>query len=608
MKTFNSWDPEEYRKKFILFTWLIVVVFSIICLRLWYMQVINGEKFKELSENNRIRLEALPPYRGEIYDRNGVLVVDNRPSFNLCVASENIRDEGNLILNLSRLIQLDSSQLRNRINDIQNYPLFKPIGIKRDLGWNELSLMEMHKLDLPGVVIQTEPIRNYLFGKFASHLIGYVGEINERELKSGKFPNSRMGDFIGKSGIERKWQRYLDGIRGGRQIEVDVLGRSSRILREIKPHPGNSLFITIDYRLQKVAEELLTGKAGSIIAMNPKNGEILAMVSAPSFDPNAFARGITLEEWKSLINNPLHPLENKALQGQYPPGSVFKIVTAAAALEEEVISPYDRIFCPGWHKCGNRIYRCWIKRGHGNMDIHKALVQSCDTFFYQMGQKLGIDRLARYARGFGFGMPTGINFRDEKAGLIPISRWKLKKYGIPWQEGETLSCAIGQGFVLATPLQIVVAISAIANGGDIYRPQIVSKIKDTNGKIIKEFPPIKVKSLPISKENLRIIKEALFGVVNQPRGTGEAAQSNRVDICGKTGTAQVIRSDLDKGQDEKDVPYLHRDHAWFAAFAPKEDSEIAVVVLVEHGGYGGITSAPMAKAIIEEYFRTRGNT
>lgn len=608
MGTFNSWDPEEYRRKFISFTWLIVVVFGIICLRLWYMQVINGEKFKELSENNRIRLEALPPYRGEIYDRNGVLLVDNRPSFNLCVTSEDIRDGDNLILNLSRFIQSDSSRLRNRINDIQNHPPFKPIGVKRDLSWDELPLIEMHKLDLPGVVIQIEPIRNYLFGEFASHLIGYVGEINEQELKSGEFPNSKMGDLIGKNGIERKWQRYLDGIGGGRQIEVDVLGRISRILKEIKPHPGNNLFITIDYRLQKVAEELLRGKAGSIIAMNPKDGEILAMVSAPSFDPNAFARVITLEEWKSLINNPSHPLENKALQGQYPPGSIFKIVTAAAVLEEEVISPHDRIFCPGWHKCGDRIYRCWRKRGHGSMDIHKAQVQSCDTFFYQVSQKLGIDRLARYARGFGLGMPTGIDLGDEKAGLIPTSKWKLKRYGISWQEGETLSCAIGQGFVLVTPLQMVVATSAIANGGAIYRPQIVSKIEDINGKIIKEFPPIKVRSLPISKETLRIIKEALFGVVNEPRGTGGAAQSNKVDICGKTGTAQVIGSDLDKGQDEKDVPYLCRDHAWFVAFAPKEDSEIAVVVLVEHGGYGGTTAAPMAKAIIEEYFRTKGNT
>ncbi len=603
LRVFESSDPEEYKRRFALFTGIIITLVGIIALRLWFLQIIRGEEFKRLSENNRIRLETIPPCRGQIYDRNGVLVVDNRPSFNLCVESEDIRNKDNLIFHLSRLLGCEISEIRDKIDNSQNRPPFKPICIKKDLSWAELSLIKIHKLDLPGVIIEVEPTRNYPLGQFASHLIGYVGEIDERELKSAKFPNNEMGDFIGKGGVERRWHNYLDGIRGGRQLEVDVLGRNLKVLGETNPHPGKNLFLTLDHRLQKLAEDLFKGRAGSIIAMNPKNGEILALASSPSFDPNAFARGITFDEWESLITDPLHPLENKAFQGQYPPGSVFKVVVAVAALEERVLSLNTQIVCRGRHRCGNHIYRCWRRGGHGTMELHTALVQSCDVFFYQVGQRLGIDRIARYARAFGLGTPTGIDLKDEKSGLVPTSQWKLERYGIPWQEGETLSCAIGQGFFLVTPLQMAVATSAVANGGIIYRPQIVRRIEDTDGRVIKEFVPTSKGHLPVSSETLSILKDGLFGVVNEPRGTGWRARSKMVTICGKTGTAQVVRLDENKGRDEKDVPYLHRDHAWFVAFAPKEDSEITVVVLLEHSGHGGAAAAPIAKEIIDEYFR-----
>lgn len=607
LKVFESSDPEEYKRRFALFTGIIITLVGIIALRLWFLQVIRGEEFKRLSENNRIRLETIPPCRGQIYDRNGVLVVDNRPSFNLCVESEDIRNKDNLVFRLSHLLGCEASEIEGKIGTSQNRPPFKPTYIKKDLTWVELSLIKMHKLDLPGVIIEVEPTRNYPLGQFASHLIGYVGEIDERELTSRKFPSNEMGDFIGKSGVERRWHDYLDGVRGGRQLEVDVLGRNLRLLGETNPHPGKNIFLTLDHRLQRLAEDLFEEKAGCIIAMNPKNGEILALASSPSFDPNAFAKGITIDEWKSLITNPLHPLENKAFQGQYPPGSVFKIVVATAALEEKVLSLNTQILCRGRYRCGNRIYRCWRRGGHGTMDFHTALVQSCDVFFYQVGQRLGIDKIARYSRTFGLGMLTGIDLKDEKSGLVPTSHWKLERYGIPWQEGETLSCAIGQGFFLVTPLQMAVATSAVANGGVIYRPQIVRRIEDNDGKVIKEFPPISKGLLPVSSETLSIIKDGLFGVVNEPKGTGWRARSKMVTVCGKTGTAQVVRLDENKRHDEKDVPYLYRDHAWFVAFAPKEDSEITVVVLLEHSGHGGAVAAPLAKEIIEEYFRIRAD-
>lgn len=610
MSQFPAFSPREvegYKKRFTYLTFLTVAIFGTICLKLWFLQIIKGDEFRRVSENNRIRLEIIPPYRGEIYDRNGTLMADNRPSFNLCVMKEDVNDMDSLVERLNRLIGLDQLQIREMIyneHNASNHSPFKPVVIKRDLGWDELSLIEMHKLDLPGVTIEVEPKRNYLFGEYVCHLIGYVGEINKQELESREFSRNKVGDFIGKVGIERKWQRYLMGIHGGRQMEVDAQGRVLGILQEIKPYAGDNLFLTINCDLQMAAYNLLKGKAGCIIAIDPRDGEILAMASSPTFDPNALARGIGISEWESLIHNPSHPFENKALQGQYPPGSIFKIITAAAALEEGIIASDTRFTCEGQLRYGDRIYKCWKERGHGTVDIHKALVESCDSFFYQVGDRLGIIRLARYARAFGLGMLTGIDLGNEKSGLIPTPKWKFEKYEAPWWEGETLSCAIGQGFLLVTPLQMVVITSAIANGGTIYRPQVVSRVEDVNGQVKMRFQPIKVGNLPVSQRNLLIVKEALFGVVNEPKGTGRAARSRKISTCGKTGTAQVIGLDKRGDEDEQDSPYLHRDHAWFIAYAPKDRSEIAVVVLIEHGGRGGTVAAPIAKEIVETYFKT----
>jgi penicillin-binding protein 2 len=409
-----------------------------------------------------------------------------------------------------------------------------------------------------------------------------------------------MGDLIGKYGVEQKWEPFLKGIDGGRQVEVDALGREIKVMRRVESHPGNNAFLTIDLDLQMTCENLLRGKEGVIVAMNPQNGKILAMASHPPFDPSLFAGGINRDDWENLIQNPFHPLQNRAIQGQYAPGSTFKIITAAAGLQEGVISPQETLFCGGSYRFGNRTYRCWKKGGHGHVKLHRALVESCDVFFYQVGQRLGIDTLARYARGFGLGKQTGISLNDEKPGLIPTSAWKKKAYGEAWYGGETLSCAIGQGFILVTPLQLVNVISAIANRGILYRPQIVERIERTNGKVAKSYSPVSTGKIPFSWENLMIIGEGLYGVVNELRGTGRVARIRGVTIAGKTGTAQVIRLREDMTEEEE-TPYEYRDHAWFVAYAPVEDPLISVVVLVEHGGHGASAAAPLAKKVMEKY-------
>jgi penicillin-binding protein 2 len=411
-----------------------------------------------------------------------------------------------------------------------------------------------------------------------------------------------MGAMIGKYGVEYQWETYLRGVDGGRQIEVDALGREIKELRSVEPFPGNNLTLTIDFDLQKVAEEAFQEKTGALIAMDPRNGRILAMVSKPSFDPDTFARSISLEDWKSLTENPLSPLQNKGIQGQYPPGSVFKIITAIAGLETGAITPNTQFTCRGIYPYGNRDFRCWREEGHGTINLHRAIVESCDIFFYQVGLKVGVDAIAHYAEEFGLGNPTGIALPHEKSGIVPSTSWKKERLGVPWYSGETLSLAVGQGYINATPLQLLMLISAIANGGRLYLPHVTEKVEDVYGNVIKEWPVSEMRKVDVSEKTLEIIQQALMGAVNDPHGTGWACVLKQAKVAGKTGTAQVIKipQNFKKGDMDR-LPWKYRDHAWFVAYAPFEDPIIAVVVLVEHGGYGGAAAAPIAKRVIEKY-------
>lgn len=601
IRAFDSAEVEEYRKRFDRITVLVIVVFAIFFTRLWYLQIIKGNEYLKRSDRNCLRIQYMPAPRGDIFDRQERVLVQSRPSFSVSLVREDVKDINKLVNCLSPLLKKSPAHLWEKIVAAKNMPRYMPIRLCEDVDLDTVALVEMFKFEMPGVTIEVEPKRSYVYGYMASHLFGYLGEINDKELKSEQYKNVRMGELIGRCGLEKIYQRELMGKRGGRQVEVDAAGRVMSVYGDIPPAPGNKIYLTLDSDLQRVAEDAMAGRSGAVAAMDPRNGKILVWASCPNINLESFVQGLTREEWLRLLNDPLRPLPDKIVQGQYPPGSSYKIITMAAALEEKVIDPVNTLYCSGYYRLGNRTYRCWEEKGHGSVDVHKAIVRSCDVYFYEVGRRLGVNRLAHYARSFGLGKTTQIEL-PEKSGLVPTSDWKSRRYKVPWQEGETLSVAIGQGFNLVTPLQMLGVISAVANGGVLYCPQFVEKIVDLDGKPIKQFKPIINGRISVSKRNLEIIRDGLFGVVNEPHGTGGACRLSAVMVGGKTGTAQVVRLPQYRAKDMDAVPYKYRDHAWFIAFAPVDDPEIAIAVLVEHGGHGGSAAAPVAKAVLEEYF------
>ncbi|RLB18352.1 MAG: penicillin-binding protein 2 [Deltaproteobacteria bacterium] len=585
---------------------IVVLIFFVgLLFRLWYLQVVNGWKYREKSENNRIHLQDIPPLRGMIFDRNGRLLVDNRAGYDLCVIPEDVQDPEGLLDRLNNLVGIDLNQARQLYRKGLNSLPFKTVRIKRNLSRDELAVIETHRFNLPGITIQVRPQRHYLYNHLAVHVLGYLGEITEQQLASGKYVNNRGGDLIGKSGMERQWQRILNGIPGGEQVEVDAAGRKLHVISRKKAIPGANVFLTIDSRLQGVAENALEGKAGAVVAMNPMSGEILAMASSPWFDPNLFVKGIDRETWEGMVKGTNHPLQNRAISGQYPPGSVFKIVVALGALQEGVLDPEEKLFCGGSYRLGKSVYRCWKRAGHGWISLHKGLAQSCDVYFYQVGKTLGIDNISRYARKMGLGARTGLDLPHEKPGLIPTRQWKLRRWRVPWQQGETLSTAIGQSYVLVTPVQMACLISSVFNGGKVLKPQLTKRIQLPGGDDIQGFHAEERWDLGIEKAYLEQVKKALIGVVNEPHGTGGKARMEHVVVAGKTGTAQVVSlPKADRRGKEEEIPEAFRDHAWFVAIAPANQPKIAVAVVVEHGGHGGSAAGPIAKEVISAYLGT----
>jgi penicillin-binding protein 2 len=466
------------------------------------------------------------------------------------------------------------------------------------VAWATLAAVESHQFDIPGINIEVSNKRHYPPAGFAAHVLGYVGEVNPREM--AQFTGYRMGDLIGKFGIEKSWESYLRGQGGGQQIEVDAAGKRLRMLGEVEATAGQSLVLTLDGTLQEKTEAALEGRQAPIVVLDVHSGEVLAMASRPIFDPNVFARGITVDEWRSLVQDPVHPLNNRAIQGQYPPGSTFKVMMAAAALEKGVVSPSTRFFCSGGLPFGNHFFHCWKKGGHGSVDLRQAIAQSCDVYFYQVGQRLGINAIAEYARKFGLGAPLGIGLDHEAGGLIPDSVWKKERLGAPWFAGETLSVVIGQGYVTATPLQMAVAAATIANGGTVYRPHLVKRVLSDDGEPIQEYPPEVIRKTGINPHTLELVREGMQDVVNSKTGTGKKAQLPDILVAGKTGTSQVIAGTRGKG---KKLPRQYRDHAWFIAFAPADAPEVAVACLLEHAGEGGgAAAAPVVHEVLAAYF------
>ncbi len=577
------------------------MIFGFFLSRVWFLQVIKGSYYKEQSESNRIRVVYLQPPRGLIFDRRGELLANNVPSFNLYLVLEDVQDLKLLTERLMSLIEIDPAELDRRIRSRRQKVPYVPIKIKEGMSLKEVALIESHRLDLAGVQMEAEPQRNYIYGPLAAHLLGYVGEVSPSQLQEPENQGLFSGTTVGQNGVEKTYDPYIRGGVGEKVIEVDAMGHEKKTLRITHAVPGNDVYLTIDYRLQRAAEQALGSEAGSIVALDVRNGEILALVSHPPFDPNLLSRTLSPATWEALIKDPRRPLTNRATQGQYPPGSTFKLVVTAAGLESREITPEQQVQCAGKMVFGNRTYSDWKKGGHGPMNMTSAIVQSCDVYFYELGRRLGIERMADYSSRFGLGRPTGIELTSEKSGVVPTPQWKIRTKREPWFPGETLSASIGQGFLTVTPLQLANLIATVAAFGDRYQPHLIKAIRDRATGRLYEFPPVEVEKVEVEKETFAFLRRALDGVVSEPNGTGRRAQSGLTRIGGKTGTAQVVG--LKPGVETKSLPKHLQDHAWFIAFAPVESPRIAVVVLVENGGGGGETAAPLAKRVIEEYIQ-----
>jgi penicillin-binding protein 2 len=602
-KFIKSVDSDWYKQRIFGVIICVLTAFAIIIARLIYLQVIVGAEYRHLSLNNSIRLKSIEPPRGLILDRKGRRLADNRPSFDVNITLKDTRNLNQTVESLSRHLALSSEEIRSKIRDQRGLAAYKPILVKQDIGRNALAAIEVHKHELPGVSVDVKVRRNYVHNRRAAHLIGYLSEISPEELSSDRYPGYRRGDYIGKFGAEKTYEHFLRGERGGRQVEVNANGQVVRELKTVAAKPGQSVYLTIDQDLQRKAEELLSGVAGAVVAVEPDSGRVLVLASNPSFDQNDFGGRMSYEQWDALVSNPFRPMENKAIQGEYPPGSTYKILTAIAGLEEGVVDERTEFHCPGFYRFGNRVYRCWKRGGHGRVDIRSAISESCDVFFYLVGERLGVDRLAWYAKACGLGAKTGIDLEQEASGLIPTAAWKKQRTGVSWQPGETLSLAIGQGFNLVTPLQMAVFTAAVANGGTLYVPRILEAIKDSEEQTQFAGTPQILGRLPVSPENLAIVREGLQDVVNGERGTARRIRMKHIAICGKTGTSQVIsRRDSDPLA-EKDRPPHMRAHAWFVAYAPAAKPAIAVAVVVEHGEHGSSAAAPVAGELIKAYFR-----
>ena len=580
----------------------VLIIFALMLMRVWYLQIAWGKYYTKMSENNRIRIVPLQPRRGFILDRSSRLLVTYQPSFNLYLILEDIPDRDVLIGKLSDLLSQSRSEIEARLERRKPIIPYLPVKIKEGLSLREIALLEANQLDLPGVRIQAEPQRYYLYGSLAAHTLGYVGEVTATQLEDPENERILPGTVVGKFGVEHIYDRYLRAKSGKKVIEVDALGYEVKQLERQEPHPTHDVYLTIDLELQKVAEEALENRSGAIVAIDPNNGEILVMTSQPAFDPNQLSRGLTTKEWERISQDPEHQLTNRATQGQYPPGSIYKLVVAAAALESGHID-YSQT-CRGGLRFGGRFYKDWKRGGHGEMDLYSGIVQSCDVLFYHLGRTLGIDLISEYAFLFGLGQPTGIELLSEKAGLIPTKSWKKKTRQEPWYPGEDLSAAIGQGYITVTPLQMANLIAAFAKDGVRYKPHIVKAVR---GRLAGEWiqtPIIRLEDIKLRKETFDYIRAAVAGVVAEKDGTGRRAYSQIVSIAGKTGTAQVVSNK--PGIKTEDLPKKFQDHAWFVAFAPVEDPKIAIAVLLENGGSGGKEAAPVAKKVIEAFFKNDG--
>ncbi|MBN2318116.1 MAG: penicillin-binding protein 2 [Acidobacteria bacterium] len=591
---------QETNKQFVqqrlnYFRYPVLLIFLILVARLWQLQIIQGSEYSLKAENNRVRTIELTAPRGAILDRNQVSLAEHRSSFTVLLYRESIKDPDATILFLAEKLAVNPEDLESKLRSSRETGLYRPIVVKEVAGMEDISIIEAHRRDHPEIQLVPEPRRLYPYGRLAAHLLGYVGEVTEEELDGKEFPGAEAGSLVGKSGIERIYNELLAGQKGQRLVQVDSLGREVGLLDEKHPVVGGSIRLTLDLKLQSVAEKALEGKVGAIVAMDPRNGEILAMASAPSFDPNAFSTRLSHKDWNALLEDPDHPMQNRCIQNSYAPGSIFKLILAEAGLQEGILGKNTYVTCTGSAEYYGETKNCGDRNGHGRIRLEEAIAKSCNIFFYELGRKLGISKIAEHAAILGLGENTGVDLPGERSGIVPSPEWKKKTLGEPWYPGETISVSIGQGAVNATPLQILRTVSVLANGGDVVTPHLL--LDAEYGPKEPEWP---VRHVPINEDTVRRIHEGMWKGVNVA-GTGYNAAIAGIDICGKTGTAQVVSSET-----KKRFPGAGDDHAWFVGFSSKENPEIAVVVFVEHGGKGGTVAAPLAREIFASYYK-RGN-
>jgi len=590
----------DYELRFRLIFILILLLFGFYLANFWYLQLIKGGYFRELSKYNYLHRVPIRAPRGEILDREGRVLAGNRPSYNIALFRHSYRLPRGRVLRLARELNIPPSSLSSRLARYRKVPLFLPVIVAEDISLRKLAYLEARRHLLPELIVDVEPKRDYPYGEALSAVLGYVGEVSASQLKRKLFPKAKFGDLVGQAGVERYYNRYLMGEDGVLGQKVDSRGALVETLFREEPKPGSTLVLTVDAELTRYIYQLYNGRKGAAVVLSPKTGEILALVTSPSYDPSIFSSRFSSAQWRKLVNDPAHPLHNRAVQGIYPPGSVFKLVIALAALDAGVVTEGTKFLCSGVLYVNKHPFYCHKQGGHGFIDLHQAIVHSCNIYFYELGLKLGIEKIAHYARQFGFGHRVGIDLPFESTGLIPDPEYKRRLFHEPWFLGETVSVAIGQGGVTVTPLQLAVFTAALANGGRILRPHLLREVISFDGRRRSRIAPEVVGNLGVSQEAIAVVSRGMRGVVEEA-GTGWRAKMPGVEIAGKTGTAQVVA--YKSWMDRKNLPEPMREHSWFTCFAPYDDPEVVVTVFVEHGGLGGVTAAPIARKILEFYFK-----
>jgi len=585
---------------------ITLLLFSLLIARLFYLQLISHEHFTTLSQNNRVSIQAVPPTRGLIYDRNGIILAENLPSYTLEIIPEQGKDVAKTLDNLSLLINIRDIDRKKFEKEISRKRRFEGIPLRFRLNDEEVAIISVNLHRLQGVKIKAQLTRHYPFSKETAHVVGYVGRINEKELKILDTTNYSGSNHTGKLGIEKSYEALLHGRVGHQEVETNVRGRVLRVLKRHNPIPGDDLHLNLDINLQKVAMQAFEDKRGALVAIDPNNGQVLAMVSMPSYDANLFVNGIDIKSYNELNTSWERPLYNRTILGSYPPGSTVKPFYALGGLELNVIRDDHQIFCPGYFRLKGKAhkYRDWKKWGHGKTDLTKSIVQSCDVFYYDLAFQMGIDRMHDFMTSFGFGKRSGIDVLGERSGLMPSREWKRKARGQVWFPGETVITGIGQGFMLVTPLQLALATATLANGGKYYQPQLLNSIKAKAEKIPRQVSKQLHHQITVNNNhNWEHVYSAMTDVIHSARGTARRLNKPelRYKIAGKTGTAQVFTVAQDAEYDDEELDERLKDHALFMCFAPADNPKIAIGVVIENGGHGGSVAAPIAGQVIDYY-------